>query len=195
MVNTMTDAPVPAPTPAEPPASSEKLPFPLQASERVLRLCRRHWIYLWPSLIAKLFVALAPTTALALILSKAGVYEGNWAKAFWVVAGVYILYWAGRMFLTWYQYRNDIWVITNQRVVDIFKRHPLNLRIATADLVNIQDMTIDRDGPLRTILNYGDILCQTAAEQQEFRFTGVPRPSDIQALVDRERDRERMRGR
>ncbi len=46
-------------------------------------------------------------------------------------------------------------------------------------------MTIERSGLLRTLLDYGDIVCQTAAELQEFRLQGIPNPREIQALVDR----------
>ena len=98
-----------------------------------------------------------------------------------------------RAFLAWYRYHNDIWVVTNQRLVDSFKRHPFSLRISTADLINIQDMTIERSGVLRTLMDYGNIVCQTAAEQQDFRLIGIPDPRATQALVDRERDRERLR--
>jgi hypothetical protein len=114
---------------------------------------------------------------------------------FWIVALVYLLYWAVRMFLGWYRYNNDIWVITNQRVVDSTKTTPVSLKISTADLVNVQDMTVERSGIFRTMFNYGDIVCQTAADIQEFRMTSIPHPQEVQLLVDKERDRERMRGR
>jgi hypothetical protein len=99
------------------------------------------------------------------------------------------------MFLNWYRYNNDIWVITNQRLVDSTKTNPFSLKTSTADLVNVQDMTVERSGIFRTMFNYGDIVCQTAADIQEFRMTSIPRPQEVQLLVDKERDRERMRGR
>jgi len=86
-------------------------------------------------------------------------------------------------------------VITNQRVVDCIKPNPFGLKISTADLVNIQDMTVVRSGILPTALNYGDIVCQTAADNRDFTLGGIPRPQDVQLLMDKERDRERLRGR
>ena len=177
------------------PSQQRGLPFPLQEGERVLVVCHRHWVYLWPNLLMMLVAAIVPAAAVALLLSAAGAYEGLAAKVFWVVSSVWLLVWAVRVFLAWYRYHHDIWVVTNQRIIDSYKRHPFSLRIATADLVNVQDMTVEREGILRTLLDYGDIVCQTAAEAQEFRLAGIPNPREIQALVDRERDRERMRGR
>ncbi|HLF71069.1 MAG TPA: hypothetical protein VI759_02810 [Dehalococcoidia bacterium] len=174
-------------------AAPPKLPFPLQPQERVLLMVRRHWVYLWPIALLHALFGIVPVVLAAFVLDAIGVMD-DIGGVFWIVAGVYLLFWAVRIFLGWYRYHNDIWVITNQRIVDSLKSNPLSLRIATADLVNIQDMTVERDGLLRTMLDYGDIVCQTAAELQEFRLVGVPDPRDVQALVDRERDRARSGG-
>ena len=117
------------------------------------------------------------------------------AKVFWIAALVYLVYWALRIFFNWYRYNNDIWVITNQRIIDSTKTSPVTLKLSTADLVNVQDITVERDGIFRTLFNYGDVICQTAAELQEFRLIGIPHPEDVQLMVDKERDRERLRTR
>jgi signal transduction histidine kinase len=171
------------------------LPFPLQDNEDILLVCRRHWVFLWPRTILWAALAVIPVAAVAWLLFRVGSVGGQAAMIFWLVALVYLLAWAVRIFLNWYQYDNDLWVITNQRVVDSIKPNPFGLRISTADLVNIQDMTVVRSGILATALNYGDIVCQTAADNRDFTLGGIPRPQDVQLLMDRERDRERMRAR
>jgi len=168
------------------------LPFPVQAGEKVIQLCRRHWLYLWPSVALQAVVGVVPLIAAAVLLSEIGL-DGIGATIVWALAGLHAVYRALLAFLTWYRYHNDIWVITNQRIIDAYKRHPFSLRIATADLVNIQDMAVDRHGILRTMLNFGDIVCQTASQVPDFRLVGIPDPMTVQALVDRERDRERLK--
>src|SRR3990172_3020609 len=153
-----------------PPAPNPRLPFPLQEGERVIQLCRRHWWHLWPKTIIWLLFAVAP-----------------------VIAAVWLLYWVVRLLLNWYRYHNDIWVVTDQRIIDSFKPTPFQLRVGTADLVNIQDMSIEKSGIIPTVLNFGDVVCQTAGTGQQFRIGGVPHPEQVQLLVDKERDRERMR--
>ena len=184
-----------AATPAPKPRKDSALHFPLQDNEQVLMVCRRHWIYLWPRTALVAIFALAPVIVAAILLQKSTGLSGTPGKVFGVIALVYLLYWAIRAFLNWYRYHNDVWVVTNQRIVDSTKTNPFSLKISTADLVNIQDMTVERSGIFRTMLNYGDVICQTAADIQEFRLTGIPNPQEVQLLVDKERDRERMRGR
>jgi hypothetical protein len=95
---------------------------------------------------------------------------------FWVIAALWLLYWGVRMLLNWYRYHHDIWVITNQRIVDSLKTNPFSQRLATADLVNVQDMTVQRHGLLQTMLNYGNIVCETAAEGGQFISPHPERP-------------------
>jgi len=179
--------------PGEPEPKDHVLHFPLHDDERVVMICHRHWLFLWPRTALMALFALVPVIVIGVALGIADAYAGRTAQVYWIGSILYLLYWVVRMFLNWYRYNNDIWVITNQRIIDSTKTNPFNLKMSTADLVNIQDMTLERSGILRTLFNFGDVICQTAADVQEFSVRGIPRPQDVQLLVDRERDRERMR--
>lgn len=171
-----------------------RLPFPLQDDEQVLALYRRHWWFLWPKAIIMTVLALGVVALLAWLLSLAGVLD-DLGIYFWIVALVWLAYWSIRLFMNWYRYHHDVWVVTNQRIVDSFKAHPFSLRVATADLVNIQDMAVVKSGILASVLGFGDVVCETAGtDDVAFRISGVPHPEVIQLVIDRERDRERARG-
>lgn len=172
-----------------------KLPFELQADEKPILIARRHWMYLWPRTALWVVFAVLPVAVFWWLVFDVGDVEGLGATIFWGVAILWLIFWAIRIFLNWYQYDNDIWVITNQRIVDCIKPTPIGLKISTADLVNIQDMTVERRGIFQTALNYGDVACQTAADRKIFLIGGVPKPAELQLLIDKERDRERMRAR
>jgi hypothetical protein len=191
------DAPQP-PAASEPAASppavhDSAIHFPLQANERVIQVCRRHWMYLWPQSALWAVFALAPVIVAAWLLSLVDTFDGTPFKVWGIASIVWLGYWAVRILLNWYRYHNDIWVITNQRLIDSTKTSPFRMKLSTADLVNVQDMTVEREGIFQTMLDYGDIVCQTAADMQEFRLPGIPKPREVQLLVDRERDRERTR--
>jgi hypothetical protein len=172
---------------------SSSFPFPLQDSEQILRVCRRHWIYLWPLMVGQVLMAFVPVIVVGALLDQVDALDGTVAQIFTVLAILWVIYWLVKVFLTWYHYHNDVWVITNQRLIDSYRPHPFSQKLSTADLVNLQDMTVERHGILQTTLNYGTVICQTASVDRDFRITGIPEPREVQALVDRERDRERMR--
>jgi hypothetical protein len=175
------------------PERQPHVPFPLQQGERVLRVVRRHWWFLWPFTLWLAIVAVGPVIAIALLFDAIGILDDlGWF--FWVPAVLWILYWGIRALFNWYRYHNDIWVVTNQRLIDVFRSNPLNKRIATADLINVQDMRVERRGVTATVLGYSDLLCSTAGtEGGTFTISGVPQAEELQLLIDRERDRERMR--
>ena len=172
--------------------ASPRFAFPIQQGETIIQVCRRHWIHLWPRIGLQVLLAIVPLVGVAILASAVDV-NGIAETILWILAGVHAVYRVLMAFLLWYRYHHDIWVITNQRIIDSYKAHPFNIRIATTDLVNVQDMYIERHGVLQTMLNYGDIVCQTASEVQAFRLPGIPDPMTVQALVDKERDRERLK--
>jgi uncharacterized membrane protein YdbT with pleckstrin-like domain len=186
-----TDAPAPRPATAAIP--NPKVPFPLQQGESVLNVCKRHPIFLWPAVIVTALVAIVPVAVIGWAINRWGDLSGTTAMVFWIAALVWLVFWAIRGFLQWWLYHHDLWVITNQRIVDYTSKNPISHRLSTADLVNVQDMTVERNGILAALFRFGDVICQTAADQQEFVMSGIQHPEEIQLMVDRERDRERMR--
>ncbi len=168
-----------------------KLPFPLQETEKVLLMCRRHWIYLYPRMVLQILIAVLPVLALFLVLRWADAMDGLAAKIAMVVSAIWLAVWAVKIILLKYRYDNDLWTITNQRIIDSYRSNPFSLKITTADLVDIVDTSLNRSGIFPTMLNYGDIRCETAGERQDISLPAVPHPQEVHALIDRERDRER----
>jgi hypothetical protein len=170
------------------------LPMPLQEGEVVLELVHRHWWYLWPRTILWVLFAVVPVIVLALVFDEIGILD-DLGIFFWIVAALWLGWWLVRLALNWYRYANDIWLVTNQRIIDSFKSNPFNHRLSTADLVNVQDISVEKIGLAATVLSFGDVVCQTAAGgvHEPFRIIGIARPKAIQLLIDKERDRERQR--
>ena len=168
-----------------------RLPFTLQESESVLLTCRRHWMYLYPKLVALALVAIVPVAALT-----AGI---AWGPGLGGVTGLIVLaadvvwggYWLARLYFTWYRHNNDVWVVTDQRLVDSVRRHWFHHRMASADLVDVEDMAVVKHGLLPTLFNFGDVRCQTAGEQPNFILAGIPKPADVLGTIDSSRDAAR----
>jgi hypothetical protein len=168
-----------------------KLPFELQTGEQVLLFTRRHWISFIPKIVAIAVVGFGtPMLLTGLVRSTIGLGSTTWKVAF-AVDGLWLAYWAVRGYFLWFRYQNDIWVVTNQRVIDSVKRNWVNHTMASADLVDIQDIAVQRSGLLPTAFNYGDVRCQTAGELENFVLAGIPAPAKVLELVDASRDAAR----
>lgn len=162
------------------------LPFPLQDGERVILLTRRHWLYFVPKFAGYALAAIVPVVVLLAILAGTGNLKGTGLAASLIVSALWIAFWLFRIVLLKYRFDRDLWAITDRRVVDLVATSPLHFRMSTADLVQIQDISIERNGMLQSMFDFGDILCQTAGEVPHFSFRAVPNPRAIGATLERE---------
>lgn len=174
---------------AEQPAKAKKefkSPITLQPEETVLKVLRRHWIHLLKRLGYPLLYGIAGTIIGILI----GFASGGIGTIVALVVWIYCLGWAA---LNYYKYRNDIWLVTNQRLVD--SNHPTPIRhiVSSADLINVEDIHVDKKGLFQTVLNYGDVVCQTAGVKGNFTLFGIGNPTEVLALIDHSRDEARRR--
>jgi hypothetical protein len=180
------------PTPS---TNSEHLPFELQGGERVLLFARRHWIYLWPRLLFHALIGLVVVVIFLFIMGATVGLDGTAGTVAAVICLVWGGYWAFRMYFDWYSYHNDVWVVTDQRVIDAVKPNYFHSRVASADLVDLEDITVEHSGFLATIFHFGTVRCQTAGERPNFNFVGVANPGQILTTLDSARDAARHNGR
>ncbi|MBI2845941.1 MAG: hypothetical protein HYX86_05285 [Chloroflexi bacterium] len=108
------------------------------------------------------------------------------------------------LFLMFYQYddwRNDVYVLTLDRIIDIDKK-PFFLREERreASLGMVQDVRYVIPGFLANLLNTGNVIIETAAKEGSFTFDWVHDPRRVQqeifaqleAFREREREKERQ---
>ncbi len=161
----------------------------LQPSERQVLLCRRHWIALYPQLLLDLLIAGVPV---ALLMWWASQAEGTRPQQIATAASVvWVIVIGVRAYFHWYRWRNDVWLVTNQRLVDSVRRHWFHREVSSADLVDIQDVAMLRSGFLQTALDFGDLNVQTASELQRFVLAKIPDPAAVLTILDRTRDEAR----
>ncbi len=156
-------------------------PVQLRDDEEVLTTIRRHPIGLIGRLIGVVVVVLIAGIFWWLIRANGGTL----ATVADIVMLLVVLGGAFMAFVYWYRYMNDLWLITNERLIDSTKSTPFNHTVTSANLPNIQDINAARNGLFQTMFDYGDVLCQTAsASAATFEFLGVAKPSQVLDQID-----------
>ncbi len=100
-----------------------------------------------------------------------------------------------RCFLLWFF---NVYIITDERIIDVDFLSMIYKNISTAKTENIQDVTKKSSGIMATIFDYGTILIQTSATKNEFEFDHVPHPARVAKLLNElilEEEREKVEGR
>lgn len=168
-----------------------KLPFQLQATERVTLVLRRHWVHLYPRLALLILAGVVPPVGLWFAANAVGEPSGAVEVVLLAVMALWAIYWLVMTYLLWYRYENDVWIVTDQRLVDSLKRHWFHHQMSSVDLVDIEDVSVERNGVLRTAFNYGDLQVQTAAQRANFVLSAIPRPAEVLTQIDAARDAAR----
>jgi hypothetical protein len=115
--------------------------------------------------------------------------------AFYLFLVVIFIGIAFRCFLLWFF---NVYIITDERIIDVDFLSMIYKNISTAKTENIQDVTKKSSGIMATIFDYGTILIQTSAAKNEFEFDHVPHPGRVAKLLNElilEEEREKMEGR
>jgi membrane protein YdbS with pleckstrin-like domain len=79
-------------------------------------------------------------------------------------------------FLLWYF---NIYLVTNERIIDFDFHRFLHREISDTSLSKIQDVTSRVSGPVQTFFNFGHVFIKTAAEASKFEFDNVPHPDRV----------------
>ena len=169
-----------------------KLPVELQPGESVILRRRRTPVYLAAKLIAIALAATLPIAALLWLVAATAGLEGTARTVTFGVCALWAAFWLVQAFFVWYQHMHDEWIVTNQRLIDSFKRNPFSQQVSSADLVNVQDLSVKKSGLLQTLFNFGDVVCQTAGADTRFVLSNVPQPTDVMRVIDGTRDEARL---
>ena len=86
-------------------------------------------------------------------------------------------------FVVWTDYYLDVWVITNERIIDINQRGIFNREISSFHLNRIQDVTVEISGLIATFLHFGTLHVQTAGEKREFIIKGANKPEEVKGFI------------
>jgi uncharacterized membrane protein YdbT with pleckstrin-like domain len=155
-------------------------------NELVLRIIHRHWFNIAIHLLMVFllsFFLIGSVMSLPILFPEA-LTEENWPFFLFVQNTILLFIWL-YSFLVWIDYYFDVWIITNERIVNIEQKGLFTRRISELRFSRIQDVTASVNGLVPTILNFGDVHVQTAAEEERFTFRQVGDPFAVKDAVMR----------
>jgi hypothetical protein len=152
--------------------------------EQVIAVYHRHWFDILSNLFVPVFLAViliivsltTPTVAPVLFAGENRTFFAFIENSFFLFLWLYL-------FLVWIDVYFDVWIVTNERIVNVEQKDLFTRRTSELRFSRVQDVTSEVEGVIPSILNYGDVYVQTAGEQARFIFHNVPNPVAIKDLV------------
>lgn len=73
----------------------------------------------------------------------------------------------------------DIWIVTNERILDIEQKGLFARVINEARLYRVQNVRIKIEGIAPTLFHFGDLIIETAGETGRLVFDNIPDPNTV----------------
>jgi membrane protein YdbS with pleckstrin-like domain len=149
--------------------------------ERVSKVLRRHPITFIPQTVLFLVLLITPFLLYKLTQSNFPMLFEN--EIFFVLAvlissifylSVYLFFFA--QFIDFYL---DVWIVTNDRIIDIEQFGLFSRQISELDLFRVQDITTTIKGVIPTFFQYGDVSIKTASQNLDIVFRQVGNPNTV----------------
>jgi hypothetical protein len=153
-----------------------------EKDEEIILVTRRHWIAYATHILVALFIPLIPIMLLILsenasnLYGKSTIYIGLFVAS--IVISINIIVTA---LIQWYY---NVSIITDKRIISLRVVSIFQHTYTEILWRKIQDVSHDSIGPLSSIFDIGNIYLDTAGEGVDLVLKFVPRPRDVQDVID-----------
>ena len=147
-------------------------------NEKIELILRKHLVTLLPHFIYISLMLLLPVLFYIFFASTifSAFLSAPYDRLFILLSLIYYGFIWIAAFTVWADYYLDIWIITNERLLDIEQVGFFNRIVSELDLKRIQDITSRVHGILPTMFGFGNVHLQTAAEKSKFDMKAIPHP-------------------
>jgi len=164
-----------------------------ESQEKVVLLLRKHPITNIGWIVIAFIMVLAPATLgiFPIIEFLPSNFKLITISGWYLITSAFVI----ENFLGWFFNVN---IVTDERILDFDFHNLVHKEVSEAKTEDIQDVTYTVGGTLGTVINYGNVLIQTAAEEQKFEFLKIPKPDKVAKILRElriEEEVEKLEGR
>ncbi len=159
--------------------------FTLAPNEQVILMARRHWFFVAIAILKPILLTILPwlfAFALAFFnLSPAN--EQAAALLFWYFALLFwflCFCWGVLIWVDWYL---DLWILTNQKIIDIQQMGLFKRLVMTYSINNIQGVAVKTGGPMATFFKYGNVEIRIIGQSDAVVFRQIPQTQIVQDKI------------
>jgi|APSaa5957512622_1039677.scaffolds.fasta_scaffold10369_2 hypothetical protein len=161
--------------------------------EKIILALRQHPVILVKKIIIIIFAILFPLFFSSFPFTD--FFPQSYQIAMTLAWYTLILGFALETFLVWFF---SVFLITDERIIDVDFLSLLFKDISSAKIDSIEDISSKTGGMMATVVDYGTVYIQTAGEKTELQFENIPQPAKVAAVLNElmiEEEREKIEGR
>lgn len=94
----------------------------------------------------------------------------------------YLVWWIAAFYFIMLYSLNTL-IITDRRIIDNNQIGLFDRKVSELNLYRIQDVSVEVKGVMETFLRFGDIVIETAAKDEDFRFKEIADPERVKNVI------------
>lgn len=161
----------------------------LRNDEWVMLVVQRHWTRLFRQIALPILLLMLLFPLFAALALQAGTMQIVIA----IVLALPVMVILGVVVWQYFNWRDDFFVITTQRVVHIERAWPFSTHYEETSLGHIEDIHETQPSWSANIFNYGNLVLQTAGETVEIDMDYVPEPTRLRETISLQIERSQAR--
>ncbi len=152
-----------------------------EVGEEVALVLRRHPFTIIIPLLFILLIALLPS--IVWVYFSEEIRARNYAELFFFAWSLwFLLSWLMSFYLLTLYSLNSV-IITNKRIIENEQQGFFRRKVSELHTYRVQDVAVRTHGLFETLLSFGELSVQTAAEEREFVFQQIPHPERVKDAI------------
>jgi uncharacterized membrane protein YdbT with pleckstrin-like domain len=155
----------------------------MQEGERVICEIKRHPVGLWGLYASSLALIILMALGVALVPNffPDASQSAKAALAFGaLIMAVLVLLYA---YVARVVYLGNRWIVTSDSLTQITQVGLFRKMSSQLSLANLEDVSVDQNGLLPSMIGFGTLKVETAGERSKFMFPFCPKPNDYARLI------------
>jgi len=147
-----------------------------RSDEEIEEIVKNHpFVMFWPGF--KVVVLLAIPTLILIFFGASTLFS--------LATFICVLVAAAIFSKAFFEYSSSVFIVTNQRVMNLEQDGFFKRKITETGLEKIQDVASDMNGMIKTSLNFGDLIVRTAGvtKGEEIVAKNISNPYDLQQKI------------
>lgn len=162
--------------------------FPVPGSPeegKIVLFFRKHWAAFFAQSLLIIFLFLFPAVVVISIrFANPSLIHGVAWNFLVLGLSIYYLVITTFSFTAWVTFYFNIYVVTNDAIIDVTQQGLFGRRISQLPLEEVQDVSSNIKGIFPTFFGYGDVLVETASESvTNFLISQVADPQEISSKI------------
>ena len=153
--------------------------FKPKENEKVILALHRHWFVFGGKMTVISIMLMIPIILIPIII---GFVPDLYVKLALFLISIFILIILLISFIFWVDYYLDMWIVTDERIIDIEQHGLFKREVSEFMLSRIQDVTVEIPNFFATVLKFGNISIQTAGDKP-FVARDIPNVSEAKDII------------